>query len=169
LQEYPQRRIHYDAPTARFGSRGNPIEMDDTPPSVAVVAQGKARVPARGGSRKPAARVKSGAVVKPKEASKKTTKKAVPLKLKLPPPRRECSICASSKLISRSFRHDKSEDTCEHLKGICGGCIQRIVQEKVAGRQLNEPGLNCPYPECDHILEHATLKSACTNKRIFAE
>jgi hypothetical protein len=169
LQKHPTRRVHYNAPTSRVGSRKNPIRLDDTPPPDDTAAQRNSPAPASRVIRVPTTRIKAGAVIKPKPSPQKVVKKSAVPKKKAPPVQRECSICASTKSVSHSFRLDKLDDACEHFKGICSGCIQALVKMKIASRQLTKSDLACPFPECDLVLNHATLRLAFTVKASFAE
>jgi hypothetical protein len=160
LRTQPARRVDYNE-----GSRARPITLDDTPPPGPAVAPANPPAHTRKSARKPAARLKKGAVVKRKAAPKKVVKAAQPKKL--PAPKRECSICVTEKSITNSFRLDQDEDACEHFKEICSQCIANMIASKVESRQLSEPGLACPYPDCQHMLDHARLKMAIVNKEKF--
>jgi hypothetical protein len=195
LRDQPERRVDYAA-NARVGSRANPIDLEDTPPpapriqnarqSTGALAPRASAPPipaaaprtrgarasqtARKSERSNITRVDAGAVVKLKAPVKKAaTVKALPSAKKLPPPKRECSVCASTKSVSHSFRLDKNDETCEHFKGICGQCIAKMIAGKIESRQLSEAELTCPYPDCDHVLDHADLKAAFMNKEKFKE
>lgn len=142
----------HEPPTTRLGTRANPVVLEDThdpeEPTVSI----------RESAWKPVSRVKAAAVVKPK-----TPPKA------LPAGKRECSICATSKTISHSFRLTGNSGVCAHFQDICGLCIQKMLKTKVAERQLSQPDLACPFPKCDHALDTTMLKKACTNKIIIAQ
>jgi hypothetical protein len=169
LQKQPERRVRYDGPTDRGGSRGTLIALNnDDPPFTSTAGPPKRPVATRAKARKPAARTKAGAVIKPETPPIKVVKKAAPRKKRLPPPQRECSLCASIELVSEGFVLDQHEDACEHFQGICNMCIDHMLREKVSSRQLAEPGLSCPFPECHNILGHDTLKMAFTDKTHFA-
>jgi hypothetical protein len=133
------------------------------------MATTRTRNPLRNLPRKASAGAKAKVVVKPKPLSEKVVK--VPPQKKPPPPKRECSICISSKSISHSYRlvKESDEDVCEHFKNICSQCIKRLATDKVATRQLAEPGLPCIYPECNHVLGYEMLKLAFIRKEAFAE
>jgi hypothetical protein len=168
LQKHPTRRVHYNAPTSRVGSRKSPVRLAVTPPPD-TAAQRNSPAPARRAIRGPTTRIKAGAVIKPKSSPQKVVKKSAVPKKKAPPVQRECSICASTKSVSHSFRLDKHDDVCEHFKSICSGCIQALVKMKIASRQLTKSELACPFPECGHFLNHAALRQAFTVKASFAE
>jgi hypothetical protein len=107
-------------------------------------------------TRKRVARVKAGAVVKPK-AGPKVRKKSPTPKKKERAKKRECSICATSKVVSRSF--GAPDDACEHLQNICNLCVAKMLKTKVAERQLKEAELYCPFPECGYSLDYTLLQS----------
>jgi hypothetical protein len=194
LQDQPERRVEYREIT-RVGSRANPIELDDeTPPHTtgrmartiqtgrksagATITSTNAAAPraraglallqARQSLRPTIARVDAGAVVRPKAPIKKAVKAPAKEK-KLLPPKRECSVCVSTKSASHSFRLDKNEETCEHFRNICSQCITKMIAGKIESRQLSEAELACPYPDCDFVLDHVDLKMAFTNKEKFKE
>jgi hypothetical protein len=160
-------------PTVREGSRGNPIALEDTPPPEPAAAP----APGKRAARKPAGkqpaltvpRTRGSAVVKPKESSKIANVKKEKKKKKMPPAKRECSICASTKGVATCFRLDGHEDACEHFENTCGQCIQKMISVKISQRQLGEAELACPVPGCAHVLGYTTLKHAFTNKALFTE
>lgn len=111
------------------------------------------------------ARVKAGAVVKPKTEPKALKKAPIPQK-KERPTKRECSICATQKTTTRSFKAPR--DACEHLQSICNLCVAKMLKTKVAERQLGEAELSCPFPECGHLLDYTALQ-AIVSKAAFEE
>lgn len=161
----------YNGPTGRVGSRANPIALEDTPPPGPVAAPKKRSAPARKARGKETpqslAHTRSGAVVKPKEPEKKAKTVEKPKK-RAPAVKRECSICASIKVVANSFRIEKHGNACEHFNSTCSMCIQRMISTKIESRQLSEPELACPVPDCDHVVDYAALKVAFTNKGAFA-
>jgi hypothetical protein len=40
-----------------------------------------------------------------------------------------------------------------------------MVDTKVSNRRLTEPGLKCPFPECDHVLDHVSIRLAVEDKQ----
>jgi hypothetical protein len=164
LRNQPARRIDYAQ-----GSRTDPIRLHDTPSPGPTAAQTNLSAPARKSTRKPATRVKAGAIIKLKTSPKTAVQTPAQPKKKPLPAKRECSVCASTKSVSHSFRLDKSKDACQHFKGICSQCIAKMVAGKIESRQLTEPDLACPYPDCSEVLDHATLRMAFTNKEKFKE
>jgi hypothetical protein len=193
LRDQPERRVEYREVT-RVGTCANPIELDDdtpppatqrtarttqtarkstanAPPRAAAAPRsraGRALLPARQSLSPTITRVDTGAVVKPKAPIKKAVKAPAKEK-KLPSPKRECSVCISTKNVSHSFRLDKNEEACEHFKSICSQCVTKMIAGKIESRQLSEAELACPYPDCDHVLDHTDLKMAFTNKEKFKE
>jgi hypothetical protein len=159
LQKQPERRVRYDAPTDRGGSRGILIALNNNGPlPTTAAAPSNPPVVTRAKARKPTTRIKDGAVVKLKAAPNKFVKEPASRKTRRPSPQRECSICASTELVSKGFALDQHEDACEHFHRICNTCIGGLLREKMVSRQLAEPGLPCPFPECDHDLGHDTLR-----------
>ena len=114
---------------------------------------------------KRAARIKAGAVVKPKTGPKARKKGPIPQK-KERPSKQECSICATQKTTTRSFKAPR--DACEHLQSICNLCVAKMLKTKVAERQLEEAELSCPFPECGHLLDYTALQ-AIVSKAAFEE
>ncbi|CAN9210505.1 unnamed protein product [Alternaria alternata] len=110
-------------------------------------------------------RVKAGAVVKPKSGPKVHKKAPTPQK-KERPTKQECSICATQKTTTRSFK--APSDACEHLQSICNLCIAKMLKTKVAERQLREAELSCPFPECGHLLDYTALQ-AIVSKAAFED
>jgi hypothetical protein len=172
LQREPARRIVYNALTGRVGSRGNSIPLDDTPPPETAPAPKERSALARKARGKetpqPVTRARAGAIIKPKEPSKKNKDVKEPKK-RAPPVKRECNICASTKVVANSFKLEKHGNACEHFKSTCNLCIQRMVSVKIESRQLAEPELACPVPGCEHVVDYMGLKAAFTNKAAFAE
>jgi outer membrane biosynthesis protein TonB len=170
LRSKPALHMDYvdmsDPDPALVGSRHNPVQLEDTPEPPTPVRK-TARKPARTPvtPRKSVTRVKSGAVVKPKKEPKVVRRSPKP-KRKVRPAKQECSICVTTKSTASSFK--VPEDACEHFQSICGLCIQRMLKTKVAERQLAEPGLPCPFPDCKHALDYTALKGAVT-KAAFEE
>jgi hypothetical protein len=170
LQKNPERRVRYDGKTNRGGSRGTLIAPNHNgPPSTTVAAPSNPPVATQVKGPKPAGRVKAGAVAKPKAPPKEAVKEKASPKKKLPPPQRECSICASTELVSTGFALDQHADACEHFEGICNWCVRGLLREKVSSRQLAEPGLQCPFPECDHVVGYDTLRTIEAVKATFVE
>jgi hypothetical protein len=161
LRSKPERRVNYSdttKPGPAVGSRGNPALLEETPrPTTSVRKTSRKPAPPR----KPVTRVKSGAVVKPKAESKaesKAAKRSPKPKRKARPAKQECSLCATTKSTSSSFK--VPEDACEHFQGICGVCIQKMLKSKVAEHQFAEAELSCPFPDCEHALDYTALKGA---------
>ncbi|KAL1793555.1 hypothetical protein ACET3X_008537 [Alternaria dauci] len=136
LRSMPERRINY---AARANGIHASAESPDASPTTA---------PRR------VARVKAGAVVKPKSGPK-VREKAPARKKKERPAKRECSICATEKVPTRSFK--APDDACEHLRSICNMCVAKMLKTKVAERQLGEAELSCPFPKCGHLLDYPAL------------
>ena len=109
-------------------------------------------------ARKPTTRVKGAKVAKPKVERKKAVKATPKPKETGRPARQECSICATTKTTARSFKAFEAADACEHFLSICSLCIQKMMKAKIAERQLSEPALGCPFPNCDHVLDLTALK-----------
>jgi hypothetical protein len=170
LRADPERRVLYSAPAGQAGSRVNPIELEDTPPTEQVLAA-KRRTARKSIGKQPSKtvpRARAGAVVKPKEPLKKT-KAAEKAKTEAPAAKRDCIICASTKNVAASFRLDGHEKACEHFESTCGLCVQKMVSISIAKRHLAEAELACPVSGCAHVLDYAALKIAFTNKALFAE
>tara|TARA_R110002003_G_scaffold159_4_gene13752 strand:- start:3637 stop:4524 length:888 start_codon:yes stop_codon:yes gene_type:complete len=170
LQRHPARRVHYDRPTALAGSRGNSIVLQESPLPEPTAERTASPVHARKARQTPTERVKAGAVVKSARAqSNKSDQATAKSKKKAPAARRECSICAITKSLSRSFKTTKDTGACAHFQSICTLCTQKLIKDKMARRQLGEPELVCPFPKCEHRLAPATLEKVCTNSALFAE
>jgi hypothetical protein len=168
-----QRRTDYHPTTNNHGTDGNPIIVNSSPPAPAELRQTPAEAQVVRRTRQDPMKTHGGSRTQAALNSKASLKKAVkdaPIK-KGPAPKRECSICASSKSIPHSFRlvRESDEDVCEHFKHVCGRCIKRLATDKVEKRQLEEPGLACMFPECNHVLAHELLKSAFTMKEQFSK
>ncbi|KAF1947055.1 hypothetical protein EJ02DRAFT_172583 [Clathrospora elynae] len=175
-------RVNYAPdPIGRLGTRGNSIPLEETSePGPATAARKTARksvtrinqqsaspeptLPAQKTARKTVVRVKAGAVAKARAEPKRAVKAAPKPKKKERPTTLECFICATTKNTARSFK--APDDACEHFHAICNHCIQKMLKTKVAGRQLAEAGLACPFPNCDHALDYAALKTTI-NKPTF--
>ncbi|KAI4691291.1 uncharacterized protein J4E84_003582 [Alternaria hordeiaustralica] len=190
LRARPDRRVNYAEPSGPIGTRNNPVRIEETPEpeagsrtSPAPTTSGRKRgrkLPVRKKTRaispeapeaslekdsKAVARVKAGAVVKPK-AEPKTRKKLPIPKEKERPKKQECSICATIKDTSRSFK--VPNDACEHLQTICNLCVAKMLKTKVADRQLKDAELSCPVHECDYSLDYAALQ-AIVSKAAFED
>jgi hypothetical protein len=161
LQAQPTRRVNYDQSAAALGTRGNLIPVNDLP---ATRAKTQAT---RADARRPSTKVNTGGVLKPEPVSKKTVKVKAPPKKKEPKPKRECTVCATTKSVDR-FRLDKNKEICEHFKDICSRCVSQLVRTKTESRQFTEPGVACIYPNCDHVLDHETVKLAVHSKAVFS-
>ncbi|KAF2823698.1 hypothetical protein CC86DRAFT_384256 [Ophiobolus disseminans] len=161
-RKQPVRRVIHDPPPAR-GSRHNPFVLEETPEPVEEVQAPPAssRKPKRG----PVPHIKAAAIFKPKAQAQA---KAQP-KMKLPLTKRECSICATTKSVSHSFRLSAKSEVCKHFQDVCGLCIQKMLKTKIADRKLSEPDLACPLPKCDHGLDTVMLKQACINKELVGQ
>jgi len=157
-RKQPVRRVIHDHPTTRAGTRNNPVVLEETPEPAQELDPPPAS--AHKAKRKPVARVKAAAVAKPKAPPK-----AQP-KTKLPAAKRECSICATAKTVSHSFRLSAKPGVCEHFQDICSLCIQKMLKSKMADRTLAEHDLACPFPKCGQGLDTVMLKQACTNKAL---
>jgi hypothetical protein len=135
---------------ARVGTRANPVVLEETPePEEQPVVPAAA---SRRTKRQPVPRTKAAAIVKPKSTPKTPTKPkakapATPRK-RGPSEKRECSLCASSKSVSHSFRLNGVVGVCEHFQHICGGCIQNMLKGKISDRKLDMADLACPFT-CD--------------------
>lgn len=170
LQADSTRRILYSTPTLRVGSRSNPIDLDHTAQPEPVTAP-KKRVARKQSGKRPSRtvpRIRAGAVVKPKELPEKTKTVTEP-KQNAPRAKRDCSICVSSKGVATCFRLDRYEQVCEHFESTCSQCVQKMVNGLIAKRQLAEAELACPVSGCEHVLDYTALKTAFTNKTLFAE
>jgi hypothetical protein len=169
LRQDPARRVIYSELTGRGGSRGNPIVLDEPEP---VPAPRKRSAPARKIRGKespgPVTRTRAGAIVKPTKPAKKTKAVKAPKK-RAPPVKRECNICAATKVVANCFKLEKHGNACEHFRSTCSLCIQRMVHVKIESRQLAESELTCPVPGCEHAVDYMGLKAAFTNKAAFAE
>jgi hypothetical protein len=145
--------------------------IDSSPPASAEPRETPAEAQVVRRTRQDPRKANGGSRTKAALESKALLKKAVKNAPKGPAPKRECSICASSKSIPHSFRlvRESDEDVCEHFKHTCGQCIKRLATDKVEKRQLAETGLACIFPECNHILAHELLKSAFTMKEQFSK
>lgn len=124
----------------------------------------------RNTARKPAARVKDGAVVKPKAEPKKSVSAALKPKKKKKkrPAQQECSICAATKNTIRCFKVPEDANACKHFESICNACIHKMLRSKVAERQLTEVELACPFPKCDHVLDFTVLKNTVSKAEFDA-
>lgn len=153
LRAQPNRRVNYaTAGRAESGASDPDVSARKSTPTV----------------RKPAARVKEGAVVKPKAEPKKAVTAAPKPKKekKQRPEQQECSICATKKNTLRCFKVPEDANACEHLESICRACIQKMLKSKVADRLLREVELACPFPNCDHVLDFTALRKT-VNKAEF--
>ncbi|KAH7087765.1 hypothetical protein FB567DRAFT_621821 [Paraphoma chrysanthemicola] len=171
LQREPARRVQYDRPTDRGGSRGDPIILEDSPAPETIAEQTLASPPSRL-RLTPIARVKGGAVTKAAGARARASDNSAVItkaKKKVTATKRECSICATSKSVSRSFRTTKDIGTCTHFQSICTLCIQKLLKDKMVSRKLDEAELTCPFPDCEYSIDIATLNKVCTNKALFGE
>src|SRR4051812_41416804 len=116
-----ERRVNYAESAAPVGTRANPVRLEDTPEPL---SSPEPTAPSRKATRKSTARistarpkytsifgpfspdhdrvtrVRAGAVVKP-TPERKATEKAAKSKKKEPPAKRECSICATTKVTAR--------------------------------------------------------------------
>ena len=172
LRSRPERRVNY-APAGRAGTRGNPILLEESPAPRAIAGRQsevpETTMPARKSTRNRVARVKAGAIVKPKVKSTKAVNAAPkPKKRKERPVRQECSICAATKSTLRSFKVPEDANACEHFETICNPCIQKMLRTKVTERQLNEAELACPFPKCDHVLDFTALKKTVSKAEFSA-
>ncbi|KAF1850949.1 uncharacterized protein K460DRAFT_302543 [Cucurbitaria berberidis CBS 394.84] len=158
LQSQPEMRVNYAPTTSRTGTRGNPILLEEAPPEAAARRPLGQIIQT---ARKSTTRVEAGGVAKPKAEPKKAVEVASKSKGR-EHARQECSICATTKTMARSFKVLKIEDACEHLQGICYACIQKMLKAKVVERQLTEAELACPFPDCDHVLDYMALKMTVT-------
>lgn len=190
LRARPDRRVNYAEPSGPIGTRNNLVRIEETSEPeagsrtlLAPTASGKKRgrkPPVRKKTRavspeapnaslqknpKAVARVKAGAVVKP-QAEPKTCKKLPTRKEKERPKNQECSICATTKDMSISFK--APSDACEHLQTICNLCVAKMLKTKVADRQIKDAELSCPVPKCDYLLDYAALQ-AIVSKAAFEE
>jgi len=158
--------------SARVGTRANPVVLDETPepeeqPVVPTAATRRTKRP-------PVPRVRAAAVVKPK-TSKTPSKRKIdaepaaaltPKKKRGPAEKRDCSICASSKSISYSFRLNDADGVCEHFKNICGACIQGMLKGKISDRKLDNADLACPFT-CECVLDQDLIRRSLTSKSFF--
>lgn len=114
-------------------------------------------------------RTKSKAATSKRLTKSQTAKvvKTTPSKpKKVVPQKTECIICATTKDTKRSFKVADNETTCEHFENICSLCIQKQIKTNIAERRLADAHLPCMFPECEAVLDHATLKKIMT-KALF--
>jgi hypothetical protein len=181
LRSKPELRVNYAALTSQTGSRGNPIVLEQSSVPEPTPTMASPSSPSRRPTRKPtsraapketpktSARVKAGAVVKPKaEVKKKSGKVAPTSKKKERPVKIECIICAESKTTARSFKVPEDAETCDHFKTTCGPCIQKYLKAKVSDRKLDEQELLCGFLKCDGKMDIALLRAA-VSKTAFVE
>ncbi|KAH7386802.1 hypothetical protein DE146DRAFT_701791, partial [Phaeosphaeria sp. MPI-PUGE-AT-0046c] len=159
LQRQPARRIQYfdRSQPAATGPRAGSFETEGSPPSASSVSARTRRSVGAG-----QAKGYSG-VKKNKAAPKKA------FKVKKVQPKRTCSLCVVDKSIPSSFKLDGNEDAREHFRDICSRCVGNMIHGKIEERKLDEAGLACVYPNCDHVLDNSTLKTALSNKTTFTK
>ncbi|KNG45143.1 protein kinase [Stemphylium lycopersici] len=163
LRLRPERRVNYSDTRRRAGAGGNPIVLGETsgPRDNVRAPSGQSSKPAEpsrentargksGGSK--VFRVQTGAVVKPKAAAKRQTKKKSV--------KQECLVCVETKTKDQCFK--APEDACEHFQSICTVCITKMLRAKMTEQQLTEAELSCPFGNCDHILDYAALRASVT-------
>lgn len=165
LRSEPKRRVDYSL-TKRLGTGGNPGLLEGPPePDAFVRAHSEVADPKAPDTKavpKDAIRIKEGKVSKLNAVQKEATKAASKPEKKERFIHKECAICAAEKSTSYCFKVFNDTNTCDHFENICIVCLRKLLKQKVVDRQLTEPGLGCPYPNCNHVLEVTALKKVLT-------
>ncbi|KAF1839031.1 hypothetical protein BDW02DRAFT_618103 [Decorospora gaudefroyi] len=177
LRARPDRRVNYTDTADRTDTLEDPARLEITREPTARARKVARKPPTRTGAGRvkepsktpepssairkstpnPAVRVTDGAIVKPEPKSIPKAPKAK---------KQECSICATTKTISRAFKVPK--DACEHFLSICNLCIQKMLRMKVVQRQFAGAELPCPIPDCGHVLDYPALDTT-VSKAAFDE
>jgi hypothetical protein len=160
LRAEPGRRVKYttEGMKPKSGSAQNPIIINKGAPIGPLSATTPARpYVSTKGRRAPAATRESTTKetnritkTQPKKAAKKTM------------PTKVCSLCASTKTVSRGFKILKSVQVCEHFPDICSSCVSTMIKVKVTDRKLDEGVLKCPFPDCECVLDLKAVKQIIT-------
>ncbi|KAF2642964.1 hypothetical protein P280DRAFT_394527 [Massarina eburnea CBS 473.64] len=163
LRAEPGRRVMY-APGAvdrESGTAHDPIFVADESPPPTVAAQNPyntvrhAAAPIRNPTRITILKLKPRKVEPKKDAGE--TKAAAK-----PKTRKECAICATEKMASRSFKVPKEAYVCQHLQDTCTNCVGRMVKAMVTDRKLTEAVLACPFDFCECVLDVGAIMQIIT-------
>lgn len=68
-----------------------------------------------------------------------------------------CCICADTK-TPNYFRAPRGIRLCQHFTDICKNCVEQLVDGKTENRDLENASLECPYPECEFVVEFRHVK-----------
>jgi len=74
------------------------------------------------------------------------------------PEMRECTICAATKTVERSFTRP-IKGICSHFTLICKRCVMRMVEMQTEERRLDVAVVACPEPDCMSVLDYLTLQA----------
>ncbi|KAF2867808.1 hypothetical protein BDV95DRAFT_162295 [Massariosphaeria phaeospora] len=157
LRLNPGGRVNYSRSGALAGSRADDSFVISDSTSQAVAGRTPGISPTGVGKRKansktnpkPAAKEEEDdddERTKPEAKVKTKTKRQPKAKPK------ECIICATEK-GPRCYRQLEGLDFCEYFRDTCLVCVQKQLKSKVLDRQLDDAVLECPFHDCDGVLD----------------
>ncbi|KAF1952721.1 hypothetical protein CC80DRAFT_538110 [Byssothecium circinans] len=76
--------------------------------------------------------------------------------------RKECKICAHTKIVGRGFKVPKGTHACEHMRDTCSACVSQMLKAKITQRSLHETELHCPWPDCECVYGADAIQQIIT-------